>query len=344
MANGGFFGGLAGGLQQGFNISGQIQERQAQVQARMAEIQQQKRDNALSDIDAGAKLLKIPGFELEGRRQANRGAIALGGQGLSEEQLGTVGDKLDKTLGRASQLIAEFKNPKSPIFNDQDKLMVGFENLRREAISAFGVGSEEAKVVAETAKRQIEAVAPPTVTELKAETIAKLSSEDRRRLVLKPDTVININRKPASPSERTALASTEASIDSLNNLKTLFDESFTGPFAGRKGSILNVFGLNPPKQEAFIAASAAFRNQVIKEITGAQMSESEATRILEQVPSETDASSVWLAKYEQSIQNLERLNKRRREVLEQSGLRVPGGESAELDTINKRIKELEGQQ
>jgi hypothetical protein len=140
--------------------------------------------------------------------------------------------------------------------------------------------------------------------------------------------------KPASASERTAIAETRASIDSLNNLKVLFDESFVGPAAGRAGAAKNVFGLNPDKQAAFIASTAAVRNQVIKDITGAQMSEPEAKRIMQQIPSENDSPNVWLAKWEQSLRNLERLNKRRKEVLKQSGLRVPEGAGEDLSTLS----------
>lgn len=184
---------------------------------------------------------------------------------------------------------------------------------------------------------------PPTLTELKAEVFEKLPPEDKRRILLKPEVEINLG-KPPSPGERTAIAETEASIDALNNLKSLFDTDFVGPAGGRIGAIKNIFGLNPVRQEGFIAATAAFRNQVIKQITGAQMSEPEAERIMKQIPNETDAPSVWLSKYEQSIKNLETINSRRREVLRQVGLKVPGGETSELDEINRRIQELEGQQ
>lgn len=131
--------------------------------------------------------------------------------------------------------------------------------------------------------------------------------------------------KPASPGERKAIAETRATLDELQNLKALFDDSFVGPVAGRVGAVKNILGLNQPKREALIAASAAFRNSIIKSITGAAMSEPEAKRIMKQLPSETDAPSVWLSKWEQSIRNLETINKRRAEVLRESGLRVPEG-------------------
>jgi len=130
---------------------------------------------------------------------------------------------------------------------------------------------------------------------------------------------------PASPAERTAIAETNASIDSLNNIKSLFDNALTrtGPIVGRADPILGIFGWTSQEQEDFMAATSAFKNNVIKEITGAQMSEIEAVRIMKQVPDITDPAARWKAKWGQSLKNLEFLQKRRREVLEASGVRVP---------------------
>ena len=131
--------------------------------------------------------------------------------------------------------------------------------------------------------------------------------------------------KPASAAERTKIAETRASIDALDNLKTLFDsvQTKTGIIAGRLEPIKGLFGLTTEKQEDFLAATSAFRNSMIREITGAQMSEPEAKRILKQVPQETDPPVRWLAKWRQSKKNLKFLQKRRAEILRQSGLRVP---------------------
>ena len=138
--------------------------------------------------------------------------------------------------------------------------------------------------------------------------------------------------KPAAAAERTAIAETRASIDALNNIKELYDnaKTRTGPIAGRLDPVLGTFGWTTNEQEDFMAATSAFRNQIIKEITGAQMSEVEAKRILKQVPQETDPPARWEAKWRQSKKNLEMLQKRRLEILQQSGLQVPGEQSIGL--------------
>lgn len=136
--------------------------------------------------------------------------------------------------------------------------------------------------------------------------------------------------KPAAAAERTAIAETRASIDSLDNLKTLFDNARTktGLVAGRVAPVAGLFGLTTDEQEAFMAATSAFKNAIIKQITGAQMSEPEAKRIMKQIPDITDPPARWNAKWKQSKKNLEFLQRRRLEILQQSGLRVPIGETA----------------
>jgi len=131
--------------------------------------------------------------------------------------------------------------------------------------------------------------------------------------------------KPAAAAERTAIAETRASIDALNNLKELFDnaQTKTGPVTGRISPIAGLVGMTTGEQEAFMAATSAFKNKIIKENTGAQMSEVEAERIMKQIPDITDPPTRWKAKWEQSKKNLEFLQKRRLEILRQSGLRVP---------------------
>lgn len=135
--------------------------------------------------------------------------------------------------------------------------------------------------------------------------------------------------KPPSPSERTAIAETRASIDALNNLKVLFDSAQTkvGPIVGRVAPFKGLLGLTTDEQEDFMAATSAFKNRIIKEITGAQMSEQEANRIMKQIPDITDPPARWRAKWRQSKRNLEFLQKRRAEILRQSGLRVPMDEA-----------------
>lgn len=157
--------------------------------------------------------------------------------------------------------------------------------------------------------------------------------------------LVQINLGKASPTERTSIAETRASVDALNNIKELYDsaKTRTGPIVGRLDPILGLFGLTKQEQEDFMAATSTFRNRIIKEITGAQMSEVEAKRILKQVPQETDPPARWEAKWRQSKKNLEMLQKRRLEILQQSGLQVPGGQMIDIKNMtDEELRKLAG--
>lgn len=104
----------------------------------------------------------------------------------------------------------------------------------------------------------------------------------------------------------------EVSTVQLDRLRDLFEgggKAFVGPAAGTwEGIKQKTPGVQTNKTYAdFSAATAAFRNSVIKAITGAQMSEPEAKRIREQIPDVTDKPDVWRAKAEQSRKNLQDL-------------------------------------
>lgn len=114
----------------------------------------------------------------------------------------------------------------------------------------------------------------------------------------------------------------EVSEGQLDQLEKMFPkvQNKIGPVAGRA----NTFGQKVPGLPVdtdyanFEASSSAFRNAVIKAITGAQMSEVEANRIRQQIPEVTDKPEVWKAKAAQTRINLQML----KGVL---GKKQPGG-------------------
>ncbi|HMJ85923.1 MAG TPA: hypothetical protein VK504_22235, partial [Vicinamibacterales bacterium] len=84
------------------------------------------------------------------------------------------------------------------------------------------------------------------------------------------------------------------------------------PFAGRATEAkIALPGVTVPDDLAkFAAQTATLKNSVIKAITGAQMSEPEANRILAQVPVFTDKPNVWLQKAEETQKNAAAMRKR----------------------------------
>jgi hypothetical protein len=125
--------------------------------------------------------------------------------------------------------------------------------------------------------------------------------------------------KPAA-SERTKIAEYEGSIGALNNLLELFDPSFVGPVTGRLAPTTGLLGMTSAEQEQFMAATSAFKNAIIKQITGAAMGEDEAQRILKQVPEITDPPARWKAKWQESKKNVVMLRDMQLDVMRRSGV------------------------
>lgn len=154
------------------------------------------------------------------------------------------------------------------------------------------------------------------VAEIELETLTKATPEERLKTFTR-GTTVNI-----SAGEREKTAAGLATMDVLSNLRNLYDKpnTRTGPAVGRIDPIIGQIGLTSRDQEDFMAATSAFKNQIIKEITGAQMSEQEAFRIMKQVPDIIDHPTRWEAKWRQSVRNIQYLQKRRQEI---QGGRMP---------------------
>ena len=122
---------------------------------------------------------------------------------------------------------------------------------------------------------------------------------------------------------------------SLNTLKALEDalptvERALGPLGGRMaGAQLVIPGLPVDKDFArFDANTATLKNSIVKAITGAQMSEPEAKRIMSQVPLITDKPDRWREKAAATRTNLSFLRNR---VMQLSG--APPSAMLPEDTI-----------
>jgi hypothetical protein len=113
--------------------------------------------------------------------------------------------------------------------------------------------------------------------------------------------------RSVSPGERTQLASYDSTVDSLKNISELYNESFVGPVAGRYGMAKDVLVGNEDKQSRFLAATAALKNSVIKMVTGAAMSDAEAARIIAQLPTAELPPSTWIARFNETVKNAERM-------------------------------------
>jgi hypothetical protein len=132
------------------------------------------------------------------------------------------------------------------------------------------------------------------------EEIAQISAQGKADVV-----------KPPTPQEREKLTENASSLQSLSRLGNLYKPEYVGPVRGRAGQLRQAFGgtagVEPltPEESQFRAEGSAFRNKIIKAITGSAMSSNEQDRILKQIPSENDPPQTWEGKYEATVQNME---------------------------------------
>jgi hypothetical protein len=136
--------------------------------------------------------------------------------------------------------------------------------------------------------------------------------------------MVNIDmRKPAAASERTALAETQTAMENMKRMKGMFKDEYVGPIVGRKGQLTEeLIGVDPDRA-GFYASEQAIKNQMIKSITGAQMSEPEAKRIMSQLPTRELPPSTWKARWDQTMKNFAMLQKKRRDILISQGITPP---------------------
>ena len=129
---------------------------------------------------------------------------------------------------------------------------------------------------------------------------------------------------PPTGAQRQQVAENEAVTTGLARIKELAPDietlsQWVGPVVGRTNSIRLVTpGLDvDPKMAEFFAEVAAIKNRMIRAITGAQMSEPEAARIMAQLPDIALKPSVFLARLQATERNLAALNSR---IAAQSGV------------------------
>jgi hypothetical protein len=128
-------------------------------------------------------------------------------------------------------------------------------------------------------------------------------------------------------AQRQALADNNAGIELLNTIEQTYKPEYTGFVQGRVGQLATkVVGegglLGGSEGSAkFYADITTLKNQVIKAITGAQMSEPEARRIMDQLPIAGISDDAFKARMASSKANMDRITKMIWEV--GSGLRPP---------------------
>lgn len=124
----------------------------------------------------------------------------------------------------------------------------------------------------------------------------------------------------AQPSEREAASLDVAMLDQLNQVRQSFREGFTGPVSGRIGQGTQIVGGAKKGEPTFRQQVSAISNVLLKMRSGAAVTEQEYQRFKKEMPTPNDP--YFQEKLESFWENLYNIARRRREVLEASGVDV----------------------
>lgn len=114
---------------------------------------------------------------------------------------------------------------------------------------------------------------------------------------------------PGTGAQRAGVSDAQTAVDTLDRITKNYSDDMVGPIQGRVNAAQNTIPFVPVNKQfaSFSADSATLRNAIIRAITGAQMSQPEAERIMSQIPSETDKPDVWNAKAASTRANLQNI-------------------------------------
>jgi hypothetical protein len=112
-----------------------------------------------------------------------------------------------------------------------------------------------------------------------------------------------LQNAPASVVE--SMSSLKLAKFQLGQISKLFTPDVLGPITGRGIALGGSLGILGPKAARFTSQLSNYQNAMIKAITGAQMSEPEAKRLMTQMPSLKDLPEAFAAKLQVAEDNLD---------------------------------------
>ena len=99
-----------------------------------------------------------------------------------------------------------------------------------------------------------------------------------------------------SEKQTEAIGAFSKTLDSIDRIRALKKDVVTGPISARIQALGELVDAAPKKFTQLKSEVKSMGNQYIKAITGAQMSEAEADRLMAVVPVDTDADEVFVTK------------------------------------------------
>lgn len=164
--------------------------------------------------------------------------------------------------------------------------------------------------------------------------------------------------KPILPKLENPPASFTQVIAELGNAEVLlgdivesFDPAFVGPIAARLGKKSLLVGeyfdnLDVDKKTEFYGNIAEYKNSIIKAITGAQMSEIEAKRIIQQIPDENASPEAFMSGLKRAFNMTQRRIEQQERAMKRSGVATRGEQSNSISPekmealINEKLGKL----
>lgn len=137
-----------------------------------------------------------------------------------------------------------------------------------------------------------------------------------------------------SAGQNDSMINNSAALAQLELLKDSWDPNWMGPAAGRIANMRAAYVGDDPGYARLQTRIASMKNRFIKAITGAQMSEPEATRIMQQLPDVTLPPATNWERILQAEEELKNILELQQQVT--SGLRQPGNSVV----TEKRLNEL----
>ncbi len=117
----------------------------------------------------------------------------------------------------------------------------------------------------------------------------------------------------------------------LKDITKSFVPSYVGPIAARAGKMTQYVGaLTDQQRVEFYGNVAEYKNSIIKAITGAQMSELEAKRIIQQIPNENASPQAFLAGVKRSYAMTKRRIDQQEKAIARSGGVVRGEQDSPI--------------
>jgi hypothetical protein len=101
-----------------------------------------------------------------------------------------------------------------------------------------------------------------------------------------------------------------------------YSADFTGPAMGRYKTVEEWAGTNDPKAAKFQAELRYFQNYMVKAITGAQMSNEEALRLIQSMPTMKDNPAAFISKLQTSAEQADLAMKTALDISQASGYAI----------------------